>query len=168
MFAVLTMSSRYSRVEVLVGALAALAVVTVMGVLIGEIIFQFIPQIWLQIGAAALFLAFGAYTLLTRENTGESRLRFQQFGGLISTFGMVALMELGDKSQISVIALAAESGEAGLVFLGTMIAFAIITTVMVLIGDQIGRRISPEYIRIGSGAVFIIFGLIFLLQAILS
>ena len=168
MFAVLTMSSKHSRVEVLAGALGALASVTVLGVLMGEVIFQFVARFWLEIGAAALFLGFGAYTLLTRGKMDEGGLRFQQFGGSIATFGMVALMELGDKSQISVIALAAESGEAGMVFLGTMIAFAIITTAMVLIGDQLGKRISQEHIRIGSGVIFIIFGLVFLIQALLS
>ncbi len=168
MFAVLAISSRYTRIEVIIGALGALAMITAAGVLIGEMIFQFVPYFWLQIGAAVLFLMFGAYTLLKGERTEEKAPRFQQFGGFIATFTMVAIMELGDKSQFSVIALAAESGEAGLVFLGTMVAFAIITTVMVLIGEQLGRKVPRVYVRLGSGTIFIVFGLIFLVQALLG
>lgn len=168
MFAVITLSSKYSKFTVLLGALSALAVVTGVGVLIGEVIFQIVPQFWLQIGAAALFLIFGTYTLVTHEKGNGEQMRFQKWGGGIATFGMVALMELGDKSQLSVIALSAESGAAGMVFIGTMLAFAIITTIMVLLGDQIGRRVPEKYIRLGSGAIFIIFGLIFLVQALIS
>jgi putative Ca2+/H+ antiporter (TMEM165/GDT1 family) len=168
MFAVITLSSKYQRLTVLAGSLLALALVTALGVLIGEVIYQFIPQFWLQIGAAGLFLIFGIYTLLHKERMDGQELRFQALGGGVATFGMVALMELGDKSQLSVIALSAESGAAGMVFLGTMMAFAIITTIMVLLGDQIGKRVPERYIRLGSGAVFIIFGLIFLVQALLA
>jgi putative Ca2+/H+ antiporter (TMEM165/GDT1 family) len=55
-----------------------------------------------------------------------------------------------------------------MVFIGTMLAFVIITTIMVLLGDQIGRRVPEKYIRLGSGAIFILFGLIFMVQALVS
>jgi putative Ca2+/H+ antiporter (TMEM165/GDT1 family) len=168
MFAMITLSSRYSKLIVLLGALSALALVTAVGVLIGEVIFQIVPQFWLQIGAAALFLIFGIYTIVTHENHNAEEMRFQKWGGGIATFGMVALMELGDKSQLSVIALSAESGAAGMVFIGTMLAFAVISTIMVVLGDQIGKRVPEKYIRLGSGAIFILFGLIFVVQALIS
>jgi len=168
MFAVITLSSRYSKLIVLIGALSALALVTAVGVLIGEVIYQLVPQFWLQIGAATLFLIFGVYTLVTHENGSGEEMKFQKWGGGVATFGMVALMELGDKSQLSVIALSAESGAPLMVFIGTMLAFAIITTIMVLLGEQIRRRVPEKYIRLGSGAIFIIFGLIFMVQAIIS
>ena len=80
---------------------------------------------------------------------------------------MVAMMELGDKSQVSVIALAAKTGHPVMVFIGTMIAFALITMAMVLIGEQLGKRIPRGYVRVGSGCAFIIFGLAFLIQSLL-
>ena len=167
MFTVITLSSKYARVAIMVGALAAFALVSALGVIIGEVLFQFISQFWLQMGAAALFLLVGIYTLVTREREAERNLKVEGLGGGITAFSLVALMELGDKSQLAIIALAAESGDGGMVFIGTMMAFAIITTLMVLIGDQIGRKVSDRNIKLGSGVIFIVFGMILLIQALL-
>ena len=67
-------------------------------------------------------------------------------------------MELGDKAQISVIALSAESGEGGLVFVGAVAAFALITVLEVLPGGEIGKY--------ASGAIFLALGAVILIQAI--
>lgn len=75
-------------------------------------------------------------------------------------------MELGDKAQISVIALSAESGEGGLVFVGAVAAFALITVLEVLPGGEIGKRVRRECIRYASGAIFLALGAVILIQAI--
>jgi putative Ca2+/H+ antiporter (TMEM165/GDT1 family) len=76
-------------------------------------------------------------------------------------------MELGDKTQLSIIALSAESGAGLLVFIGAMAAFALITLIEVFFGGEIGHRVDRKYIKITSGAVFLIFGFIFISQALI-
>jgi putative Ca2+/H+ antiporter (TMEM165/GDT1 family) len=90
-----------------------------------------------------------------------------RWGGLLTSFGFVALMELGDKTQLSVIALSAESGAALMVFLGAALGFLWLTVLEVALGKAIGEKVPKDYIRIGSGLLFIAFGIIFLVQQLL-
>jgi len=65
-----------------------------------------------------------------------------KYGGLTASFAFVALMELGGKTQLSIIALSVESGEALMVFIGAIAAFAIITSIEVHLGGEIKRRVK--------------------------
>jgi len=170
MIAVITLSSKHSRRTVFIGAILALALVSGIGVLIGEVLFDLVPRQIVEIAAGALFVLAGLYTLLVpeKEDGGGLRMIGGRYGGLIASFALVALMELGDKTQLSIIALSAESGEALMVFVGAIAAFAMITSIEVLLGGEIGKRVKKQYIRWGSGAVFLIFGVIFLVQALLQ
>ena len=76
-------------------------------------------------------------------------------------------MEMGDKSQLSILTLAAGSGSYLLVLAGAVMAFALIVGLEVILGERIGRALRPEIIRLGGGAVFLIFGAVFLVQALL-
>ncbi len=77
-----------------------------------------------------------------------------------ATFGTVFLAELGDKTQLAGLTLAAESGNPFLVFLGSVSAYAVITLVTVFIGDSLSKFIRPEYIKYGAASLFIIVGLL--------
>jgi Ca2+/H+ antiporter, TMEM165/GDT1 family len=167
MFAVILLSCKYSRSLILVSALAALALVSAIGVLVGEIFFEFVPEWVLLLAAGIVFLAMGLLTILIqRSEKPRLSLKLGGYGGGVSAFVLVALMELGDKSQISVIALSAESGAGLAVFLGAMIAFTIITLAEVMLGHEIERRVPERYLRWFTAAVFILFGLLFLVQLI--
>jgi len=167
MFTVILLSCKYSRSLIFVSALAALALVSAIGVLVGEIFFEFVPEWILLLAAGIVFLAMGLLTILThRSERPRLSLKLGGYGGGVSAFVLVALMELGDKSQISVIALSAESGAGLAVFLGAMIAFTIITLAEVMLGHEIERRVPERYLRLFTAAVFILFGLLFLVQLI--
>lgn len=77
-------------------------------------------------------------------------------------------MELGDKTQFAVIALSAEYKFPLLVYLGVMMAFTFITGLGVIAGTALTRFVPLKYIQLGSGFVFILFGIIFLINAVLG
>jgi len=82
---------------------------------------------------------------------------------------MVTLMELGDKTQLAVIAMTAKAAKADgslLIFLGASLAFLLITGIGVTIGAAIQRVVPIRYIRVGAAVIFIIFGLLFLLSTL--
>ena len=81
---------------------------------------------------------------------------------LISTFGLLFLAELGDKTQLSVISMSAKSGKPWPVFLGAVGALAIVTLLGVLLGGAITRTIPPHYLRYGAGGLFLVLGLLIL------
>ncbi len=170
MITVITLSSKHSWALIFNASILALAVVSIIGVVIGQVIFEFVPEEVIAIAAGLLFLVFGILIIVLpeKEEKVEERPLASRLGVFGSTFALMAIMELGDKTQLSIIALSAEYGEPWLILTGAVLAFAAVTLVGVLIGSEIGKRVPERYIKLGGAAVFIAFGLIFLVQALLG
>ena len=88
--------------------------------------------------------------------------------GLASAFSLVALMELGDKTQFASFVLAARYGSPVMVFLGIMLGAALITGSGVVIGKGLMKVMPERYLRYAAAALFLIFGVIFLAKAFLG
>ena len=82
---------------------------------------------------------------------------------LASTFGLIFLAELGDKTQLAAIALSAESKAPLAVFLGAVLALALVTLIGVAIGGTLTRVIPARYIRMAAGGLFVIIGILMLI-----
>ena len=149
--------------SVFVGAIVAFALVDGISALIGGTIAAFIPTQWVGIGAGVAFLVFGVYSLLSK--TEEVKVNNSSLN-IARSFSLIALMELGDKTQLSVIALAAEYDAPLMVFIGVMFALALLTIIGILVGSVISRFVPMKYIKVGSSLVFILFGVLFLSGAI--
>lgn len=83
---------------------------------------------------------------------------------VVSTFGLIFLAELGDKTQLAAIAMAAESRTPLAVFVGAVAALALVTLLGVAIGGTLTRVIPAQYIRMGAGALFIVVGVFMLIS----
>ena len=149
--------------SVFVGAIVAFALVEGISALIGGTIAAFIPTQRVGIGAGVAFLVFGVYSLLSK--TEEVKVNNSSLN-IARSFSLIALMELGDKTQLSVIALAAEYDAPLMVFIGVMFALALLTIIGILVGSVISRFVPMKYIKVGSSLVFILFGVLFLFGAI--
>lgn len=79
---------------------------------------------------------------------------------LWATFGLVFLAELGDKTQLTTMALAAESKSPGSVFVGAATALVLASLIGVLLGGVISRFVPAHVIRGGAGALFIVIGIL--------
>jgi len=82
---------------------------------------------------------------------------------LASTFGLIFLAELGDKTQLAAIALSAESKAPLAVFVGAVLALALVTLIGVAIGGTLTRVIPARYIRMAAGGLFVIIGILMLI-----
>jgi Ca2+/H+ antiporter, TMEM165/GDT1 family len=78
---------------------------------------------------------------------------------LLTTFGMVFLAELGDKTQLASFCLAANCNSKLSVFLGSAGALVLSSLLAVLLGGVVAKYIPPNYIKIGAGVFFILVGL---------
>jgi putative Ca2+/H+ antiporter (TMEM165/GDT1 family) len=148
---------------VFIGAIVAFALVDGISALIGGTIAAFIPIQWVGIGAGVAFLVFGVYSLLSK--TEEVKVNGSSLS-IARSFSLIALMEVGDKTQLSVIALAAEYDAPLMVFVGVMFALALLTVIGIFVGSIISRFVPMKYIKVGSSLVFILFGVLFLFGAI--
>ena len=123
--ALVCLSAKYRPRSVFIGALLAFALVDGVSALIGGAIAPFIPAFWIGLGAGISFLIFGLFTLFSKEDT---IVKIKEHSNIVTTsFFLIAVMEIGDKTQLAVVALSAEYGAPIQVFLGVMLAFALLT-----------------------------------------
>jgi putative Ca2+/H+ antiporter (TMEM165/GDT1 family) len=156
---VICLSANRKSKSVFTGAVLAFALVDGVSALIGGSIAAIISTQWIGIGAGVAFLIFGVYSLLSKS---EEVVVNESSRTLAHSFSLIALMELGDKTQLSAVALAAEYDAPLMVFIGVMLALALLTGIGIAVGALISRYIPMRYVKIGSGLVFIAFGILFL------
>jgi len=163
--AAMTLSGRYPAAAVFAGAMLAVALIDGISILAGTALAGLFPFQILRLIAAAIFLAFGLKTL--GEKDGE-RIKFRgSRSALLASFSMVAVMELGDKTQFSVVALAVEYNAPLLIFTGMVLAFALLMGAGVLVGCKLIKLIPKKSLRIFTGAIFLAIGVILLAEALI-
>jgi putative Ca2+/H+ antiporter (TMEM165/GDT1 family) len=162
--AVISLSAKHRPRSVFIGALVALALVGGISALVGGAIAPFISAFWIGLVAGVSFLIFGAYTLFSKEDT---TVKIEEHSKTITTsFFLIMVTELGDKTQLAIVALSAEYNAPIQVFIGAMLAFALLTALGAVFGKIISRSIPARYIRIGASLIFFLFGVLFLLEAL--
>jgi putative Ca2+/H+ antiporter (TMEM165/GDT1 family) len=77
---------------------------------------------------------------------------------LLTTFGLVFLAELGDKTQLATFCFSADCDNRLAVFLGSAGALVLSSLIAVLLGAGVSRFVSPATIKIGAGVFFVIVG----------
>ena len=82
---------------------------------------------------------------------------------LFTTFGMIFVAELGDKTQLATFAFASESKSPLAVFLGSAGALVLTSLLAVVFGSVVSRVVPSNYIKIGAGGLFVLLGLCMLL-----
>ena len=85
---------------------------------------------------------------------------------LLTTFGIVFLAELGDKTQLATMMMATKSNSILAVFIGASLALVLSSFVGVVLGSFITRNIPSYYLHNGAGIGFILIGLLFLFHKI--
>jgi Ca2+/H+ antiporter, TMEM165/GDT1 family len=80
------------------------------------------------------------------------------FRTLFTTFGMIFLAELGDKTQLATFAFSANSSSRLAVFLGSAGALVLTSLLGVLLGGVVHKLIPPQMIKIGAGVLFMVLG----------
>ncbi len=82
---------------------------------------------------------------------------------LLTSFTLVFLAELGDKTQLCTIMLSSRSSVIS-VFSGAMVAFFLVDGLSALLGGELLGFIPKNVIGLTAGLIFILFGLISLLR----
>jgi len=79
-----------------------------------------------------------------------------------TVFATVFVAEIGDKTQLATLSLAAGGNSKLAVFAGSALALCATSAIAVLAGEGISRFISPIWMKRIAGGVFIILGLLFI------
>ena len=84
----------------------------------------------------------------------------------LSTFALIFLAELGDKTQLASFAASAGSKSPLSVFAGASAALVSATLVAVLLGSSLQRVVSPHVLKMGASILFVAFGVVLFVNAL--
>jgi putative Ca2+/H+ antiporter (TMEM165/GDT1 family) len=164
---VLAFATRYPWRPVVAGVVIAAAIIQGASVLVGAAVGAVLPEMVVAVVSGVAFLAVAAWTLLGDDDDDEGRpsLRPQAGTALVLTVaGTFIAAELGDKTMLATFALAASQGPVP-TWIGSTLGEVAANLVAVAIGRQLGHRLSPRLVRIGSAVVFALAGAIVLIGA---
>ena len=82
------------------------------------------------------------------------------------TFITIFLAELGDKTQLATLLLAAKTSQRLVIFLASASALVLTSALGVLIGKFLGEQLPLQLIRYFSGLLFLVLGILILLGKI--
>jgi putative Ca2+/H+ antiporter (TMEM165/GDT1 family) len=82
---------------------------------------------------------------------------------LLTTFGVIFLAEMGDKTQLAAMTMAAQTKRPWAVFVGASLALAAVSALGVLVGSVIGDYVPLEWVKRGAAVAFIVIGALMLL-----
>ncbi|SHL49378.1 Putative Ca2+/H+ antiporter, TMEM165/GDT1 family [Pseudonocardia thermophila] len=156
----LTFAARYRALPVLAGITIATSVVHLISVAVGYGLGAALPTDWITLVAALAFLGFGAWTLRGDSLSEEEQAKAQRARGsaVVAASGAFFLAELGDKTMLATITLATQHGWFG-VWLGSTLGMVGADAIAIVAGRRMARFLPEDAVRIGSAALFVVFGL---------
>ncbi|HEY8348095.1 MAG TPA: TMEM165/GDT1 family protein [Symbiobacteriaceae bacterium] len=84
----------------------------------------------------------------------------------LATFILVFFAELGDKTQLMVMSLAARSRSPHLVFLGAAAALVASSLLAALAGDTLLRAIPLRMVKLLTGVAFLVIGALLIVRSL--
>ena len=81
---------------------------------------------------------------------------------LLTTFGIIFLAEMGDKTQLAAMTMSAQTKKPWAVFIGASLALAAVSALGVLVGGVIGEYVPLEWVKRVAALAFIIIGVLML------
>jgi len=150
-------ATRYKWQTVMWGVFVATIFNHLFAVVVGSYLTNFIPMNYIQIAAAVSFIVFGLWTIRGDELNGEDKATKR------SPFWTVAIAffiaEMGDKTQLATVALAAQFNTIIPVWLGTTSGMMVADGIGIIIGIVLGKRIPERTVKWFAAIIFILFGL---------
>ena len=112
------------------------------------------------------FIAMAGWMLIPDQLDDESGIikKWQKLGVFGATFVLFFLAEIGDKTQIATVALAARFDSIVWVMLGTTLGMMLANAPAVFIGDKLATKLPIALIHKIGAAIFLVIGVATLVQ----
>jgi len=140
--------------------IAAIVVATVanhvLAAVAGVTLVHVVPARVLGWAVALSFLGFGLWTL--RPDRLGAQGPAVRRGAFLTTLIAFFLAEMGDKTQLATVALAARYADVPLVVLGTTAGMLIANVPAVFLGEALAARLPMRAIRWAAAALFVALG----------
>ncbi len=149
-------ATRHIWKTVLWGVFVATSVNHFLAVIAGSYLDHLLPMEYIKIGAAYAFILFGLWTLRGDSLRGEDkRFNYSPFWTVAVAFFFA---EMGDKTQLATVALAAEFNTIIPVWLGTTAGMVVADAIGIGFGILMGKKLPEKLVKWTAAAIFIAFG----------
>jgi putative Ca2+/H+ antiporter (TMEM165/GDT1 family) len=162
----LDFGARFSLRAVAIGLALGYGLANIVATIVGGVLGAALPDRPIQIVGGAVFLGFAALAVRRATSNSpdeddvghtDSVRATNTLSVIMSIAGLIAVAEMGDKTQIATATLASQSSPVG-VWIGATLGAASSGMVGAIAGNLIGHRISPRALQFASAALFALFG----------
>lgn len=161
----MTLAARHRHWPVLAGATVAFLILNTLAVVFGAGLSHWVPDRILAAAVAILFAVYGILLLKSRDGNEDEEIRERSGHGIfVTTFLMIFLAEMGDKTQIAVAGMASTLPVLP-VWIGASLALVTTSVLGVVAGRKLLRRIPLRRLHQISGIFFLILAVFALSRA---
>ena len=156
----LLLAARFRRpLPIILGIFVATVLNHALAGVVGETVARFLGPDVLRWVIGVSFLAMAAWMLVPDEidDADSGSQRFGVFGTTVVAF---FLAEMGDKTQIATVALAARYSELFQVVAGTTLGMMLANVPAVLLGDRAARAIPMRLVHAIAAGIFAVLGVL--------
>jgi len=155
----LVLAARFRRPWPIVwGILAATILNHALAGAVGHLVSGYLSDTILHVIVAISFIAVAAWTLIPDKLDDEDTAAIGRYGAFAATFVAFFLAEMGDKTQIATVVLAAQYDAYLGVVIGTTLGMMLANVPVVFLGNAAAGRLPLNLIRRVAAAAFLIMG----------
>lgn len=171
----LILSVRYANPwKIFAGMTLGYGLIAGLAVIFGEVVSRILPFSILRYPLAAAFIIFGIFLLFGKWGEEEEEddkkegllKRFGKLGPFAISFLLIALTEMGDKTQLTTAAMAVKYGGNWGVLFGSISALAFLNGLFVVLGRKLSGKIPVKLIKRASAVIFFAFGILTLFASV--
>lgn len=158
------LAARFKRpLPIVLGILAATLVNHALAGLVGSWIAQALGPNVLRWVIGVSFIAMAGW-MLVPDKIDDAAANVSRLGVFATTLITFFLAEMGDKTQLATVALAARYSDLVAVVAGTTCGMLIADVPAVFVGDKLARKVSMKLVHGIAAAIFALLGVLTLLN----
>jgi putative Ca2+/H+ antiporter (TMEM165/GDT1 family) len=160
----LMLAARYRKpLPIILGIFCATFANHAIAAWVGAEVAAWVGPDWMRWILGVLFIGMAGWCLIP-DKADEGPQTARKAGAFVATLVAFFLVEMGDKTQIATVALAARFNSLVLVTAGTTVGMLLANAPVVLFGDAIARRLPLHIVRIVAALLFVTLGLVTILM----
>jgi Ca2+/H+ antiporter, TMEM165/GDT1 family len=155
----IVLAGRFGRpLPVLAGILAATIANHGLAATAGYFVGSVLNAPWLKAVVALSFIVMAVWALIPDKEDVEEETRLGHWGVFLTTAVAFFLVEMGDKTQIATVALAARFSDIALVAAGTTTGMMLANVPAVYLGGAATRVLPLRWLRIAAALIYLALG----------
>lgn len=175
---ILTLATKgYKTKWLAFGAVLGFGVIVFLGCIIALLISKYLDLKWISVASGIIFAVLGTFQLrkliLDRKkgigedpsDEKEEMPKMQPNNSFLMGFVAIVTMELGDKTQLMTIMLAAQSVSVVGTLLGSWVALSSLAVFGAFAGEWLSKKISKEKVDWIAAILFLIIGIVIIITS---